>query len=93
MELIYFQFLLTWPNAHPEVLQKNNILKTKEYCFVSIVAHYFWTTIYIFPVFSHNVYFPLEKRIWKELPKLSWNFHFKFKTDPQTSTGIYLQYN
>lgn len=76
------------PNAYPEVSQKINLSKSKEYIHV---VHYFWITVCIFPVFFHNVYFSLKKRVWKELPDLSWNFHFKFKTDSQTSTRIYLQ--
>ena len=85
------------PNTYPEVSWKINISKSKECVCIYIhthththVAYYFWTTVYIFLVLFHNAYFPLKKKIWKELPNLSWNFHFKFKTDSQMSTGIYL---
>lgn len=57
-------------NVYPEVSQKNNISKPKEYVFVYIyVLHYFWTTFYIFPVFFHNVYFPLKKKKEREFEK------------------------
>ena len=92
-EYIYI-FLNVWvgpmhiQRCHRKLIYQNQ--KSMFLCIRTRSALFFNNSLY-FLVFFHNVYFSLKKRVWKELPDLSWNFHFKFKTDSQTSTGIYLQ--
>lgn len=92
MEYIYI-FLIAWVGpTHIQRCCRKLIYQNQECVFVyTYTQRAIFEQQSIFSVFFHNVYFSLKKRVWKELSDLSWNLHFKFKTDSQTSTGIYLQ--